>query len=465
MDVNNTSQDNGNSTFSILDYFRGNPLGSADHNDSNFSILDYFRGNPLGSADHNDSNFSILDYFRGNPLGSADHNDSNFSILDYFRGNPLGSDNHTNSNFSIFEFFGAFPLVADTSSNSLITDDSEELDNLLARDDFSSISKDYADHSNIPSGSNTYSHILSGSNYHTNSTFSILHYFGSDNQTISTFGYLDDSEAGFIIDVVTCIIICISLPLILVAISSLYSLVRNDHVAPIYVINLLISDLIQLCCMICDVARPKSTKIYIINKCIYNYSLMTSVCFMVCIALERYLLIVFPLWYHCRRTIKSSLVICVVAWTVPALYHFTLFFGGNFTIPQIIAIVFLLLPLPLLIFFCCATLKVLSASVSILPEEKRQIVGTLVLMLLIYMLLFLPNAIFIMVERYTNDKSQTNTLVYLSTVFLELNPLADLVLYIFMKKGILDKILASVCCCRVEDKDVNSRYTTTTITV
>ncbi|XP_031159546.1 mas-related G-protein coupled receptor member A4-like [Sander lucioperca] len=278
-----------------------------------------------------------------------------------------------------------------------------------------------------------------------------------DNSTFENVGYdYDYGEAVFMGDVVMCIIICIGLPLTLIAIYSLYSLVRNDHVAPIYVINLLISDLLQLCCMICAMAPAESRMINIIYYIIYRYSLLTSVCFMVCIALERYLLIAFPLWYRYRRTIKSTVVICVVAWALPSLHLFTVFFADNFNISTIVILVFLLPPFPLFIFFCCATLKVLSASVSILPEEKRRIVGTLVLMLLIYTLLFLPGIIGMIVDCYTNDRSLNNTLVYLSSVFVELNPLADLVLYIFMKKGALDKILASVCCCRVEDKDVSS---------
>ncbi|XP_035848366.1 G-protein coupled receptor 4-like [Sander lucioperca] len=291
-----------------------------------------------------------------------------------------------------------------------------------------------------------------------NSTFENVDYDGYTNSTFeycsytnSTYGYYYDyDKAGYITDVVMYIIICIGLPLIFVAIYSLYSQVRNDHVAPIYVINLLISDLLQFCCIICDMAPAESLIINLMSFYIYNYSLFTSVGFMVCIALERYLLIVFPLWYRCRRTIKSTVVICVVAWTLPSLHLFS-FFADNFDISTIIAVVFLLLPLPLLIFFCCATLKVLSASVSILPEEKRRIVGTLVLMLLIYTLLFLPRIIVMLVDCYTNDTSLTNTLYFLSSVFIKLNLLADLVLYIFMRKGALDKILASVCCCRVED--------------
>ncbi|XP_031159551.1 mas-related G-protein coupled receptor member X4-like [Sander lucioperca] len=292
------------------------------------------------------------------------------------------------------------------------------------------------------SGSHNLNNSTFGSSSYTNSNFIYYYYYNYyDNEHI---------KAVFIGDVVTCIIICIGLPLTLIAIYSLYSLVRNDHVAPIYVINLLISDLLQFCCMICDVSRPESLIIKIIYYIIYYYSLLTSVGFMVCIALERYLLIVFPLWYRCRRTIKSTVVICVLAWTLPALFLFTLFID-NYDLRKNVILVLLLLPFPLLIFFCCATLKVLSASVSILPEEKRRIVGTLVLMLLIYTLLFLPYIIGIIVHRYTNDPSKINILSYLITVFLELNPLANLVLYIFMKKGALDKILASVRCCRVED--------------
>ncbi|XP_031159549.1 mas-related G-protein coupled receptor member A4-like, partial [Sander lucioperca] len=287
----------------------------------------------------------------------------------------------------------------------------------------------------------------------TNNTFGSSNYTNSTSDYYYDYDYYDYNEylkAVFITDVVTYIIICIGLPLTFVAIYSLYSLVRNDHVAPIYVINLLISDLLQFCCMICDMARPESEIINNISHTIYVYSLLTSVGFMVCIALERFLLIVFPLWYRCRRTIKSTVVICVVAWALPSLHLFSLF-ADNFDISTIIAVVFLLLPLPLLMFFCCATLKVLSASVSILPEEKRRIVGTLVLMLLIYTLLFLPFIINVMVLGYTNDTSLINTLYFLSSVFIKLNPLANLFLYIFMKKGALDKILASVCCCRVED--------------
>ena len=63
--------------------------------------------------------------------------------------------------------------------------------------------------------------------------------------------------------------------------------VRKNHVAPIYVINLLISDLIQLCCLIIWVAEEGGSIIYEIGSSLYDVGLMASVGFMVCVALER----------------------------------------------------------------------------------------------------------------------------------------------------------------------------------
>ncbi|XP_042358486.1 G-protein coupled receptor 4-like [Plectropomus leopardus] len=118
----------------------------------------------------------------------------------------------------------------------------------------------------------------------------------------------DFAEARFIMFVVDCIIICIGLPLTLLAIYALYSLVKDDHIAPIYVINLLITDVIQLCCLIVEVSqRERPTETF--SDLIRFYCLTTSVCFMVCIAMERYLVIACPLWYRLRRTIKISVLV------------------------------------------------------------------------------------------------------------------------------------------------------------
>ncbi|KAG7228434.1 hypothetical protein INR49_007607, partial [Caranx melampygus] len=86
--------------------------------------------------------------------------------------------------------------------------------------------------------------------------------------------------------------------------------------ALIYIINLLISDIIQLCSMIVLVAASEHDIIIRIADFTYFVGLMASVCFMVCVTLERYLLIAWPLWYRFRRNIKTAVVICVVVWIV-----------------------------------------------------------------------------------------------------------------------------------------------------
>ncbi|KAM9345105.1 uncharacterized protein ABDE67_014001 [Symphorus nematophorus] len=223
--------------------------------------------------------------------------------------------------------------------------------------------------------------------------------------------------------------------------------VRKDHVAPIYVINLLISDLIQLCCIIVQVAPTDNVIIYTILGVMYFYCVLVSVGFMVCISLERYLVIAHPLWYRYRRTIKSSVVVCVLVWTLPALcgviaYNIGIFF-------TFFGIIFFL-PLPLFIFFLGGTLKVLSAT-RVPSDEKRRIVGVLVLVLLIYTLLFLPTIIIFLSEGNVDNIAFSA----LSFIFVQLSPLADLTLYVFMKKGIIDKLLSSVCCCRMDRMDSN----------
>ncbi|XP_028458773.1 G-protein coupled receptor 4-like [Perca flavescens] len=197
------------------------------------------------------------------------------------------------------------------------------------------------------------------------------------------------NQAECIIYVVTCIIICIGLPLTLVAIYGLYSLVGKDHVAPIYVINLLISDLIQFCWMIDWVAKPDQT-IHKTGFLFYGSSVMVSVCFMVCIALERYLVIACPLWYRFGRTIKSSVVVCVLIWIISLALGFIVVFLYIPEHSETILASFFFLPLPLLIFFLGGTLKALSVSISVPADMKQRFVGMLVVVLLIYTLLFLP---------------------------------------------------------------------------
>ncbi|XP_060896338.1 G-protein coupled receptor 4-like [Labrus mixtus] len=283
----------------------------------------------------------------------------------------------------------------------------------------------------------------------------------TDNITLLNDNYKDiDTESyflqyeyyqkvNFIIHVVTCIIISIGLPLTLMTIYALLSLVRKDHVAPIYVINLLISDLIQLCCMIIMETELYQTPVIVYN--IYCSGLGISIGFMVCVSLERYLVIAHPLWYRFKRTIKISVVVSVVVWLIPPVFYLTVVPWVTLKMARITSLIFLIIPFPLFIFSLVGTLRALSACVSVPSEEKQRIVGILVLVLLIYTLLFVPYMIWVLVRTNKFDR----TLINLSSMFAKLSPLADLILYVFYRKKSIGTLFTAVNCCRVANTDAN----------
>ncbi|XP_053189561.1 G-protein coupled receptor 4-like [Scomber japonicus] len=238
--------------------------------------------------------------------------------------------------------------------------------------------------------------------------------------------------------IVCWIIVVICPPLIILAIYCLYSLVQHSHVAPIYVINLLISDLIQIGGMAMWLGKPKGV-LAMITYYTHVHGIIASVCFMVCISLERYLLIAWPLWYRFRRTVKVSVVVCVVVWVLTLVI-----IGCAILMERYMNMLFAVIsfiPFPVLIFSVVGTFKGLSAAISVSSEEKRRIVGATILVLLNYTLLFLP----LIMWGITIDYTMAHPLA-----FICFNPLGDLVLYVFMRKGAIDKILASLCCCRIE---------------
>lgn len=243
------------------------------------------------------------------------------------------------------------------------------------------------------------------------------------------------------------------LPLALLAIYELYYLVQNDHVVPVYIINLLLSDIIQFCCMIAEnLANGEMTIHYI-----YFYSLMVSIGFMVCVSLERYLVIAWPLWYRFRRNIKTSLVVCVIVWTLPSFFVLLpILFKLGFNVTVLICAVFLILPFPLLTFFLVGTIKALSAARSVSADEKRRILAILVLVLLIYTVLFLPSIIWFLLKHIRDGKVFSN----ITFILMSFSPLADLTMYLFIRKSAIDKLLVPLCCCKINDEQQMSNMST-----
>ncbi|XP_029031028.1 mas-related G-protein coupled receptor member B4-like [Betta splendens] len=215
--------------------------------------------------------------------------------------------------------------------------------------------------------------------------------------------------------------------------------------------NLLTSDLVQLCCMIIWLTRVKAQQLNDATCFIYVFGLMTSVCFMVCVALERYLVISQPLWYRFRRTIRFSVVVCVCVWVLALVGILFLSLASDFSYPAAVFCVVLLLPFPVLVFSLVGSLRALSSSISVHSREKRRIVGVLVLVLLNYSLLFLPTIVLSFCRQYDS------VLHGASFALIQFSPLANLVLYVFMRRGTMEHL--SCLSRRSARSSVDSRQT------
>ncbi|XP_021166771.2 proteinase-activated receptor 2-like [Fundulus heteroclitus] len=255
------------------------------------------------------------------------------------------------------------------------------------------------------------------------------------------------------------ITIGIGLPFTLIVIVAVFLQAKKYQDVPVYVINLLFSDIIQFCCRIpLDLEGHE-----FIGRFILSIGLMASVGFMVCISFERYLVVTKPMWYRFRRSIKMSVVVCIAVWALTLLLIVTGYLAAvswNLN-PFTLMICVLLLPLPVLIFFLVGTVKAMSKARSVPADEKRRIVAIQVVVLLIYTLLFLPTIILYLL---LNFMIVSLHLMIIASVFLFLSPLADTTLYFLSRKSILDKFLASLCSCKVSNhQEVSSRDRESTI--
>ncbi|XP_035987277.1 G-protein coupled receptor 4-like [Fundulus heteroclitus] len=243
------------------------------------------------------------------------------------------------------------------------------------------------------------------------------------------------------------ITIGIGLPFTLVVLVAVFLQVKKNQGCPIFVINLLFSDLIQFCGRI----TFHSDKLLLIGLAILGFGLFASLGFMVCISLERYLVVAKPLWYRFRRNIKTYVVVCVVVWVLPVLFNLIVFPLDLKTV-AIISSCVVVTPIPVFIFCLVGTIKALSGALSVPADEKRRITAIQVAVLLTYILLF-PNFIVFTLSGFTSFTPQC-----IFYVCVSLSPLADTTLYLLSRKSFLDKFLASLCSCKTSDsQEMNTR--------
>ncbi|XP_019204946.1 uncharacterized protein LOC102082889 isoform X1 [Oreochromis niloticus] len=255
---------------------------------------------------------------------------------------------------------------------------------------------------------------------------------------------MESFHVMFLINIYVC------LPLTMVVSCWVCCVVQREQVPITYYTNLFISNLIQFSMMIIILivqGNHELTIYHSISLGILCCAVIANLDFKMCIATERCLVITRPQWSGIRQT-KGSVLLSVLVWILSVI-----------TVP--LAVFFYVIILPVLIFFALVpsflfiltlvwTLKALPAATSVPTEEKRRIVGTLVLLLLNYCVMFLPLIIFqiVAILDYYLIFNDIRTILMNLILF---SPFMDLILVFLMWKDPIDKPLVSLCCCSMSN--------------
>ncbi|XP_071399081.1 proteinase-activated receptor 2-like [Centroberyx affinis] len=267
------------------------------------------------------------------------------------------------------------------------------------------------------------------------------------------------STIGIVVDWV---IFFVGLPSVCLAGYALLSLLKKDQAAPIFAINLLLSDLLQISITIVFIINrffDDAFQPFVTVRCLTRLFVRTGLCaslgFMVLISVERYLLVGCPLWYHVKNNAKFPTLISICLWTLSLTYA-TLDYV--FLINRLSLLLFsaiCLLPAPFLAGFFAATWKALHESTAMRQEarNRRRVLGALSLVLGIYIVLFLPFSFRNLYYSLKGDTDAEDSVRDLSSVLTSalvyLSPLTDPFIYIFMRRDIKDTVEAFPCCRRL----------------
>lgn len=236
-------------------------------------------------------------------------------------------------------------------------------------------------------------------------------------------------------DIITqSVIFSIGMPAVSLACYAVARLVTIDHMTPVYVINLLIADLIQVLIKPLLIKHAlERTDNNISSNFLFALGQFGSIGFMLCITVERYVAVACPIWYQQRHTFKRSVQICFVIW----IFILMLTLLKNFLMsPQQL---YFSPVLSLVLFMCTVmcyfgTLRAIRSVKSVSKEEKKRIMHLMGMIVGTYGLLFLPLGIF-SIYMYT-VKHTFFILNFFVRRLVQLNPLVDPFLYIFIRRDV-----------------------------
>ncbi|XP_064789415.1 G-protein coupled receptor 4 isoform X2 [Oncorhynchus masou masou] len=290
--------------------------------------------------------------------------------------------------------------------------------------------------------------------------------FGNSNLNEANNCGVDLSQDAIYLPVIYSIFFIIGTPLNLMALFGLYRLIKSENVLPVYVINLLLSDLLQLFTVPLWIDyyrrghswRFGSTSCQLLGVSFY-VSIYTGIAFMCIIALERYLAIAKPLRFQALRKLKFARWIALSIWVVvavpPSIILHKLQPNDNhtlciesypskegFIIYRLITLsLSFIIPLAFIVILHQKTLRSLSAIGTLGTEEKHRIRGLLILLMVIFILVLGPYHITGCVKYIGlllhGDACEWEKAVFvpyqLGRGLLSLNSVLDPILYTFLR--------------------------------
>nr|XP_055051496.1 C-C chemokine receptor type 4-like [Misgurnus anguillicaudatus] len=248
-----------------------------------------------------------------------------------------------------------------------------------------------------------------------------------------TENFLDQLYTNF---VYTSVITSIELPMICLAIRAIYYL-KSGRVAPVFVINLLISDLLQIVCsffidisIFLNWSFSNGVKVAQIALYMWFCGILTNLYFMTCIAVERYLLIAHSVWHKSHQSVKCLWYTSLAGWLVSA---FLLLFRWAFRYFFLSLLCAVIVVAYVVIVFCFARVcRILSHSKAVTSLKKWFVLATLLLVLLSYTFTVIPYSIALM--QFLIFNIVNGYLFNIGEKLLMLNPLVDCVMYVFLRR-------------------------------
>lgn len=267
------------------------------------------------------------------------------------------------------------------------------------------------------------------------------------------------NTAGIVVDWV---IFLVGLPEVCLACYALLCLLKKDKSAPIFAINLLVSDLIQIGITVVfimsrffAVTFQPLIRARCIARLFVRLGLTSSLGFMLLISVERYVIVDFPVWYLTKYSANAAILISVCMWTLSLTYSILDYIFLIHTRSSLFLFsVICLIPAPFLVALFTATLRSLNKSMAIRHETKnrRRIIGVLVLGT--YVVLFFPfslrNLYYSLKRENVSDEGDSvkDLSSVLTSALVYISPLIDSLMYIFIRRDIKDTVEAFPCCRR-----------------